>query len=427
VATEILRCVFDEEETMRDLAIESTAQIWFKMSPSAASKSPLKGQPTKKVTKRTVEEEEEEDKMSERWNEAETAKAKARLRNMVQVADALRGKPSPVEKMLRHIVKRRCGDELQKQMSQLVDLTVDNIVETQQQAPEAAIHADELIKQVAFISLLTKINPATLSVRKAKVLLPYLRGGTSKAEVTLLGHLLSIFNTCLPSMPRTALLFAKQLQPLLTPLLNKPTQHYAVLEELIRCYCSVVRCHTHDYSILIKCMQVSYRRLKAIQQSSSSSLQLESNRSNAVVLMTTTSLLTENADFDLIREENPEFAVDIDQITPDNVGEEITSKLVELMGKEALRKPALHSLRIVCRAFPRLIMGQETSKMVEGILRQGNDQERSAVLSIMEEIMAVELVKFDPDQALGDKKEKGKAVKAYAIQSPLRLWKTIST
>jgi len=295
--------------------------------------------------------------------------------------------------MLRQIVKRREGPELQEQMGQLVDLTVDNIVESKQES-EDVFKVEDLMKQVSVIALLTKINPATLSIRKAKQLLPYLRGGSTKADTELLGLLLSIFVDCLPIMPSTALSFAKQLQPLLTPLLNKPLQHFAVLEELIKCYCAVVRWHTHDFNILIKCMQVSYRQLQNIQQGS------PSNQSKGMVLMMVTSLLTENADFDLLREDHPECALDINQITPRNVGEEMTARLVSLMDKEALRMPALYSLRYICRTFPKLMTMESTSKMVESILKNGNNQERSAVLSMMEEIMAIESTKFDPDQGI---------------------------
>lgn len=386
-ALEIVQCVFDEEESLRDLAVDSTAQMWFEMMPSGA-RSPSRQQ-TKAACRNEQDEQDEQD--DEGWKGAERGRAQKRLCNIVQVADRLRVKPSPVEEVLRLIVKRRQGGELQSQMGQLIHLTLDNIFDL----PQGACQADELVKQVKVISLLVQTNPQTLSIRKAKALLPYLRGGATQAEISLLGQLLSIFNACLPIMPSTAASFAKQLQAVLTPLVSKPSNLITVLEDLIKCLCTVVRCHTHDYVILVRSMHACHHKLQKVKEI----VEQGGDARTAKVLMMTTALLTENADYDSIRMAFPEYAGEINNITPASVHDQVAGMMTSLLSVTGLRSCALHSLGFICRSFPNLLMSEAVDRIIEEILKHGTQQDQSVVLQIISDVVGKEPTKMDPANA----------------------------
>ncbi len=64
----------------------------------------------------------------------------------------------------------------------------------------------------------------------------------------------------MPTLPRTALVFAEQVQKLLVSMVSKPpTQVPAlsmVIQELIACFCTTIRYLTHDFKILIRTLTV---------------------------------------------------------------------------------------------------------------------------------------------------------------------------
>lgn len=392
-AVEIVRSVFDEEETMRDLAVESAAQMWFGMSSSAIGRSQGSKTPKARSASKQLEDGQDRDG-HDGQTEAAREKIQSRLCNIVQVANRLRLKPSPVQEVLQMIVKKRDGDELQRQMAQLVHLTIDNIVESQQSTQET-VAAEQLVEQVEVIAMLVQTSPSTLSIRKAKLLLPYLRGGSREAEIRLLRSLLAIFNSCLPIMASTGLSFAKQLQSTLTPLVNRPSSHIAVIEELVKCYCTVIRSQTHDMGILIKTMQLCHRQVKKYQVQEPVN---DAEIRNAKVLIVMVSLLAENADYDAIRMEYPTFAQEVDQITIESVSEEVAATLTSLLQVAPLRVCALQSLRFVCRAFPKLVMRETLGELIESIFKDGSAHDRLVVLRIIADILEVDSAKYDPDQ-----------------------------
>lgn len=89
--------------------------------------------------------------------------------------------------------------------------------------------------------------------------------------------MLKIFRSAVVVMPGTAAKFAKELQGALLPMLNRPSFNTAVsrrvdisvsrsstdvrwlqtLQEIVSCFCAVVRGQTHDYATMIKVFRAS--------------------------------------------------------------------------------------------------------------------------------------------------------------------------
>ena len=77
-------------------------------------------------------------------------------------------------------------------------------------------------------------------------------------ELQIMELLLRIFRARMPSLPRTAVIFAETLQKTLTTMVSKPPQvppTSSIMQELIACFCTTVQVLTHDFNILIRTLE----------------------------------------------------------------------------------------------------------------------------------------------------------------------------
>jgi len=276
----IVRCVFDEDVGMQDLAVGTIGAMWLDLAAPTENKV---GRPAKTSVLDSKDDAADDMDIDDDVLAVQLAEAKIedKVSTLIAVANAIRERPSPLEAVLERVTQRCEPAEmpvLLGRLRNLSDAMIDSLVDAQD------LPSSSLVDRIRTVYLLVSTNPSVISIAKAKALLPFLKGAQTVSTATceraqtthacpqsddylILELLLKIFRASLPSLPKTASTFAEALERALTPLVSKPPNRPAapVLQELIACYCTVITTSTHRFPLLIKtltfCMSESIVRL----------------------------------------------------------------------------------------------------------------------------------------------------------------------
>ncbi|KAE8213588.1 hypothetical protein CF327_g2907 [Tilletia walkeri] len=382
----LIRCVTDEDTGMQDLAVATIAKLWFEVSMRATDSK--KG--------KIVAVLDPEEASSKHGSPAADNGAYIRHRDVItMVASMIRERPSPMEEVFSRMLQQ-CSEQdstkLRNAYRTLSDSMIDAIVSEPTSSQEQAMENDptSMFSRVKTIHLLVSTLPTVLTVNRGKALLPFLKSAQTDVEMQVLHLLLRVFSAALPSMPRTAIAFAQELERSLMPLINRPRfkSGSTALQELVACYVKVITLHTHNFSLMIKMFTQCYGRLQFVADHVSVAPKLQLEATNAILIALTT-LLCEHADFDKLRETNPVLAPSINNLKASSVLESVYTMLVTIYQSEdpGYKAAALQSLGWLFRSYPSLMGRDDATRTMDEVLGTGDAHQRELLLRSMLEFL----------------------------------------
>ncbi|KAK0533447.1 Sister chromatid cohesion protein 2 [Tilletia horrida] len=390
----LMRCVTDEDTGVQDLAVAIIARLWFDVS--------LRASESKKGKLVAVNEGEDNNggKASPAPSASASGSAYSRHADVIiMVASMIRERPSPMEEVFSRLLQQ-CSEQdankLRASYRELSDSMIDAIVSeptgsSQSPNPAAAEHDPaSMFSRMKTIHLLVSTLPTVLTVNRGKALLPFLKSAQTDTEMQVLHLLLRVFSAALPSMPRTAIAFAQELERSLMPLINRPRfkSGSTALQELVGCYVKVIKLHTHNFSMMLKMFTQCFGRLQFVADHVSVAPKLQLEATNAILIALTT-LLCEHADFDKLRQTHPALAPVVNNLTKGSVLEGVYTMLVTIYQSEdsGYKAAALQSLGWLFRSYPSLMGRDDATRTMDEVLGQGDAQQRELLLRSLLEFL----------------------------------------
>lgn len=187
-------------------------------------------------------------------------------------------------------------------------------------------------------------------------------------------------------MPRTASAFAESLEKSLTPLMAKPPMKPATvsMQELVACYCTVIRVHTHNFQLLVKILRACMVRLKQVETKAVANANVKLDHASAQVMSLTT-LLCEHGNFDAIRESSEDLKTEIDKVSKGSIVDHICESILALYHapNKTFRAPSLQCLGFVFRSYPSLMIGEVIAQIMDDVFKSGSATDRELLLKII--------------------------------------------
>ncbi|KAF9488996.1 hypothetical protein BDN71DRAFT_1531854 [Pleurotus eryngii] len=375
IATRLVLRNFDEDDTVKDLAVKSIEELWFQnpLPPSALRKGGSS-------------------------HNTNAASSKAPLLNRVSVvmgvAANFRDRQSPLEDTLHKIVADKQDSEaasLHARYSEICEALIDGLVD------DSDLPGFTVLNCIRTIYLFTLAYPAILSGSHASTLLPYLKNATSAEEQATSDYLLRIFRASIPHMPKTEAKFGAELQTALQPMIVKPSGGILVrrqvlgsdaLQETVACMCTVVQHLTHDFSRLAALLKSCNARLQQTIQRPSDKPVTPNEAKAQSVLIFIVSLLGEHCNFDRLRESNPSLAPVLNSVTQGSIVEHIYASLLKLYDKYTDA-----TLRFLFRAQPTLMTLERSAAVMDAIFSSPEEDGRARLLKIMQNFLESESLK----------------------------------
>lgn len=387
----VVRCVGDEDVGIREMAISILGDFWLKLGSEDREESPKRGS----------------DELSKNDDDEATQLARELgddVSIIVSVASQIRDKPSPIEEVFRRFGKAdstEWSDKLGQRLRALTDLLIEQLTDD---AMCDASNSDstEVLARIKTIDLIISTNPAVLSIGKAKSLLPLVKTTQAKTaeDSAMVEMLLRVFRVSLPLMPKTALAFANQLEALLRAMLNSPPMNTAALQEVVACYATVIRSHTHNFMLLVKAMA---SLLKALRNVSARLLQSPDSVSyrKSCMIMSEAALVCEYADVETLVKERPELERDARAACgPRPVQEQIFELLLDIrLNSPAYSAMALQNIGVLFRGFPALMEVDQGKAVMASIFASGQANDREILLRVFSDFLAAEEKKNAMEEA----------------------------
>lgn len=184
IASDLIWRVLDDEEGIKDLAVDTLDDLWLRGRSS-------RGDGT------------------------------ADLANVLVAVIIKSGeRQPPMADFIKALIARHAEKGTKPALHQLqgvADILIDRLAEGYEDA------TSHLVGYIKTVHVLLTASPTGLSVGKAATLLPFLKSATNAEEQLVSEFVLRIFNVTLPSMPKSSSKFARDLQAVLLPMLNKPS------------------------------------------------------------------------------------------------------------------------------------------------------------------------------------------------------------
>ncbi|QRV77482.1 proline-rich protein Rad9 protein [Ceratobasidium sp. AG-Ba] len=282
--------MLDEDDGIKDLAISSIEELWF--LDGNDSNSNRRGAGRESGTNNS-------------------SYMTSKISVIMGVNANFRDRHSPLEDLLHEIIVKK-GDKdaglIVQRYIDVCDALIDTLVDAQE------IPGFSVVNCIRTVHVFTAAHPTVMSTRKAGVLLPYLKSGSTADDQAIADYLLKIFRSCIPRMPAGTSKFGTELQQTLEPMVIKPSgaTGVAALPETVACLCAVVHHITHDYQRLVALLRSCNARLaQALAKPNQPTAQEIATLS---ILALIVSLLGEHSDFDKIRETHPALKPSIDSI-----------------------------------------------------------------------------------------------------------------
>ncbi|THG98726.1 hypothetical protein EW145_g7376 [Phellinidium pouzarii] len=230
ICSKLVLRMFDEDDTVKDLAIKTLEEVWFTSAPPPGNKS--RGPNDSSVLARRNH-------------------LLATVSVIMGVCGNFRDRQSPLEDMLNKIVSSKEGEDISAFHAHLVELCdtmIDGLVDASDFMNFTVINC------IRTIHLFTIAYPSLISGTKASTLLPYLKNPTNPEEHITSDYILKIYRASIPHMPKTSAKFGNDLQQLLQPMVLKPNAQAGLgsLQTTVACLCVVVQHLTRDFGPIVE-------------------------------------------------------------------------------------------------------------------------------------------------------------------------------
>ncbi|CAE6438521.1 unnamed protein product [Rhizoctonia solani] len=387
ICTKLVLRLFDEDDGIKDLAINTIEELWF----SDANES---GSNKRGVNRET--------------GASTNGYMTSKISVIMGVNANFRDRQSPLEDMLHEIISRKGDKDSGSIVQQYVDVCgalTDSLVDAQE------IPGFSVVNCIRTVHVFTAAHPTVMSTRKAVVLLPYLKNGSTGEDHAIADYLLKIFRSCIPRMPAGTSKFGTELQQTLEPMVIKPVgvAGVAALPETVACLCAVIHHITHDYQRLATLLRSCNSRLIQIINKPRPAPQ---DMATLTILALIVSLLGEHSDFDKIRQEQPTVKDLIDSIDTGPIAEYIYGlihKLYKRFDDQQLRGRLLQCFGFLFRAHPSLMTREDSAEMMDAIFASPQEEAQARLLKIMQDFLLSEASKHAHVTA-NNKPKKGAAV-----------------
>ncbi|TFK52693.1 hypothetical protein OE88DRAFT_1628274 [Heliocybe sulcata] len=390
ICTKLVLRMFDEDDSVKELAVKTVEELWFQQPVSATHQS-SRSMPV---------------------NPRDKSALLSKVSVVMGVAANFKDRQSPLEDVLHKIMADKESAEavaLHERYTEICEALIDGLVDA------SDLPGFSVVNCVRTIYLFTSAYPSVLSGAHASTLLPYLKNAATPEEQATSDYLLKIFRASIPHMPKTAAQFGTDLQQALQPMIIKPSSAGGVqtLQETVACACAVVTHLTHDFMRLVALLKSCNARLQQhINRPASKSMTpVEARALNILVFLV--ALLGEHCDFDRVRCENEALAVDLDSISEGPIVEHIYLSLLNLYQKHAdtgLRGRLLQCLGFLFRAQPTLMTLESSALVMDHIFSAVEEEPRARLLKIIQDFLISEATKHSFKEKENLRTRTGKAV-----------------
>ncbi|KAI0927411.1 hypothetical protein AcV5_007956 [Taiwanofungus camphoratus] len=374
ICTRIVLRMLDEDDTVKDLAIKTTEELWFQGLSSASNVQKTKpGLPDVHLKTQLL----------------------SKVAIIMGVSSHFKDKQSPLEDMLHQIMADKEGSEatmLHSRYAEICETLIDGLVDA------SDLPGFTVVNCVRTIYLFTSAYPAVLSGANASTLLPYLKNATTPEEQVTCDYLLRIFRASIPYLPKTAAKFGQELQLALQPMIIKPSATAGILglQETVACMCAIVQHITHDFGRLVALLRSCNARLQqAIAKPLSQNMTPPEQRALSILLFIA-SLLCEHCAFDRLRLEHDNLRAEIDTIHKGSIIEHVYHSLLKLYEKYSdagFRGRILQCLGFLFRAQPALMTADTSATIMDTIFASPEEEARGRLLKILQDFLVSEAVK----------------------------------
>ncbi|CAE7081849.1 unnamed protein product [Rhizoctonia solani] len=368
ICTKLVLRLFDEDDGIKDLAINTIEELWFsdtnesglnKRGANREAGIPAIGYMTSKISV------------------------------IMGVNANFRDRHSPLEDMLHEIISKKSDKDSGSIVQQYVDVCdalTDSLVDAQE------IPGFSVVNCIRTVHVFTAAHPTVMSTRKAVVLLPYLKNGSTGDDHAIADYLLKIFRSCIPRMPAGTSKFGTELQQTLEPMVIKPVGlvGVAALPETVACLCAVVHHITHDYQRLVTLLRSC--NIQILNKPKPTPQDMPA----LTILALIVSLLGEHSDFDKIRQEQSTVKDLIDSIDTGPIAEYIYGlihKLYKRFNDQQLKGRLLQCFGFLFRAHPSLLTREDSAEMMDAIFASPQEEAQARLLKIMQEFLLSEASK----------------------------------
>ncbi|KAF8607050.1 hypothetical protein BDV93DRAFT_436800 [Ceratobasidium sp. AG-I] len=387
ICTKLVLRLLDEDDGIKDLAISSIEELWF--SDVNETNAGRRG--------------------AARDTNAASNQMTSKISVIMGVNANFRDRQSPLEDMLHEIIAKKSDKDAGPIVQRYVDVCdalTDSLVDAQE------IPGFSVVNCIRTVHVFTAAHPTVMSTRKAVILLPYLKSGSTADDQAIADYLLKIFRSCIPRMPTGTSKFGTELQQTLEPMVIKPSGAAGVtaLPETVACLCAVVHHLTHDYQRLVALLRSCNGRL--VQVLAKQNQPTAQEIATLSILALIVSLLGEHSDFDKIREEQPALKPSIDSIKETSIAEYIYGlihRLYQRFNDQLLRGRLLQCFGFLFRAHPTLLTHDDSAEMMDAIFASPQEDAQARLLKIMQDFLLSEASKHS-HSATSNKPKKGGAV-----------------
>ncbi|KAM0747229.1 hypothetical protein T439DRAFT_97198 [Meredithblackwellia eburnea MCA 4105] len=354
----------DDDDGVKELAVDAIEEIWF-LSPLPSGQRSTNGQGD---------------------SGREGIGRLARI--VLAVTGTFGDRPPPVETVLRQIMEKHeskpntSTSAPSVRLKDIMEFLIDNLMEDSESI--------DLVACIKTVYVLNCTDPSLLSTTKTALLLPYLKSANTAAEHALSDYLLKIFRSTMSTLPKGSSQFSRDLQATLFPMLNKPSSNLSFQQEVVACFCAVVRGQTHDFAKLI----TVYKALLAKLITTSKILTSEPQKANIrliPMLAYMCSLLSEHGNFDLLRSEYDSTKEALDGITSGSIHEHLYDQLQRLYVLPAaseVQLALLTSLSFMFRSYPTLMLKEKSLAIFDAIFESSDEKARFQLLKIFQDFLA---------------------------------------
>ncbi|SCV73614.1 BQ2448_6044 [Microbotryum intermedium] len=360
----------------------------------------------------------------------EAAAHEPRINQLANIVMAITGenrdRAPPVDEVLRVILARHKDKATTAAATSATPSPLDRLRDITESLIDGLLEDEgsrNIVACVKTVLVLVSVDASLLSTSKATILLPFLKSATSPQEQIVSDYLLKIFRSAVTTMPKTSTKFAKELQSALMPMLNKPSSSAMTLQEVVACYCAVVRGQTHDFGAMINVFRVSVDRLFATVKMLMAAAAAggagppKGDPTKALpILCFLSSLFCEHANLDQLRTQYPQTKSLINQITPKSISEHVYGilvKLHQLQVSPVVSSAALSSLGFLFRAYPTLMLLPPSTSIMDAVFDSPAQQTQLQLLKIMQDFLGSQ-ARAGPTPLLVGESKKAAAAAARA-------------
>ncbi|KAL8277535.1 hypothetical protein RQP46_010090 [Phenoliferia psychrophenolica] len=352
----------DDDEGVKELAAEAIEDIWF------SSTHATKGSARDTSPKPGI----------------------ARLAQIIMAVTGVfgeRDRPPPVEEVLRQITAKHVAKGTKPPLGRLKEV-MENLIDGLLEQTESF----NIVECVKTVYILNAADPSLLSTSKTELLLPFLKSATTPEEHTLSDFLLKIFRSTVSALPKGSSEFSRRLQAQLTPMISKPSSNLVYQQEIVACFCAVVRRQTHDFTKMVGIYKQCLKQLMQKSRDLDDPTKAPTVIRAVAMLCNLTALLAEHGQFDELRKSyKTETKAELDAITTSSISEHLFNQFIRLYNlppSAPVQSAILTSLGYLYRGFPSLMLEKGSTGILDNIFNSNDERGIFQALRIIQDFLA---------------------------------------